>query len=418
MGQRVVKQHRPAWRPPAWLVGTDGWLVVTVAALVLWGLLMVYSASPEFQWFFGHRLANNVIDVAALVRRQAVFVLLGASVAVFLAAVDYRRWQKLAPLALFGVWGMLLLVLVFKHLGGGTGRFLHGGSFQPSEVAKVATVFYLAVWLERRQEQLGKREYGLYPLGFIVGATGGLVLMEPDLSAAATIVMIGMLMFFLAGGSVRQLVLVGGAALLGGGMVLLVYPHGMARMQGYLAGLHDPAKAADQIRLAISAAARGGWLGVGPGRSQIKVSGLPLPHSDSVFAVVAEEYGVIGATLMVFLFGVIVWRGVRIGLRAPDTYGRLLASGLALWLGLEAFSNMGMMLNLLPLAGNALPFISYGGSNMVSALMAIGLILSVGRATSREAEQTRSDTGAVVSLRRGNRRRRVSRPVGASGTGR
>ncbi len=418
MGQRSVKRRRPTWRPPEWLVGTDGWLVVAVAALVLWGLLMVYSASPEFQWFFGRRLSNDTVDVAALVRRQAIFVLLGAGGAVFLAAVDYRRWQKLAPLALFGTWVMLFLVLVLKHLGGGTGRFLHGGSFQPSEMAKVATVFYLAVWLARRQGRLGEREYGLYPLGFILGVTGGLVMMEPDLSAAATIVVVGMLMFFLAGGSLRQLLLVGGAALLGGLVVLLLYPQGMTRMREYLIGLGDPAKAADQIRLAISAAARGGWFGVGPGRSQIKVSGLPLPHSDSVFAVVAEEYGVVGAAVMVFLFAVVVWRGVRIGLRAPDVYGRLLASGLALWLGLEAFANMSMMLNLLPLAGNALPFISYGGSNMVSALSAVGLILSVGRAASREAEQARRDTGAVVSLRRGDRRRRVSRPVGASGAGR
>ncbi len=417
MGQRTVKGRRGGWQP-VWLQGTDGWLVLAVILLLLWGLLMVYSTSPAFQWFFGRRLPDGSIDVMRLVRRQTLFVVLGVSAMTFVAAIDYRRWRRLAPLALFGVWGALAVVLVLKHLGGGTGRFLSGGSVQPSELAKVATVFYLAVWLSRREGRLNSREYGLYPLGFLLGVTGGLVLLEPDLSAAITIVAIGMLMFFLAGGSWRQLMLVGLAALLGGAVVLLLYPRGVHRLQEYMAGLQDPAHAADQIRLAISAAARGGWFGVGPGQSQIKVSGLPLPHSDSVFAVVAEEYGVVGSAFMIFLFAVIVWRGMRIALEAPDTYGRLLASGLALWLGLEAFGNMSMMLNILPLAGNALPLISYGGSSLVSALIAIGLILSVGRATAREHLKTRSDTGAVVSLRRRDRRRRVSRAVGASGTGR
>ncbi len=417
MGQRTVKRRNGTWQP-VWLQGTDGWLLLAVILLLLWGLLMVYSTSPTFQWFFGRRQPNGGVDVMRLVRRQTMFVFLGLGLMAFLAAVDYRRWQRLAPLVLFGVWGALMVALALKHIGGGTGRFLSGGSVQPSELAKVATVFYLAVWLSRREGRLSSREYGLYPLGFLLGVTGGLVLLEPDLSAAITIVAIGMLMFFLAGGGWRQLALVGGAALLGGALVLLVYPRGMHRLQEYLAGLQDPTHAADQIRLAISAAARGGWFGVGPGQSQVKVSGLPLPHSDSVFAVVAEEYGVVGSALMVLLFAVIVWRGMRIALEAPDAYGRLLASGLSLWLGLEAFSNMSMMLNVLPLAGNALPFISYGGSNLVSALLAVGLILSVGRASAREHLKARSDTGAVVDLRRGHGRRRVSRAVGASGTGR
>ncbi len=411
MGQRAVK--RASWQP-AWLQGTDGWLVFAVVSLLLWGLLMVYSTSPEFQWLFGPHSASGDVDILALVRRQTLFVGIGVAVAAFLASVDYHRWERLALPILVLMWLALGLVLVIKPFTGGTGRFLFGGSVQPSELAKLATVFYLSVWLSHHRERLDDWQRGLYPLGFLVGVTAALVMLEPDFSAAVTIVALGMLMFFLAGGSTRQLALVALMALLGGAVVLLLYPSGVHRLMVYMDGLRDPAKAADQIRLAVSAVARGGWFGVGPGQSQIKLSGLPLAHSDSVFAVVAEEYGLVGAALMVLLFGIVVWRGMRIALAAPDTYGRLLAAGLSLWLGLEAFSNMAMMLNLLPLAGNALPFISYGGSSMINALIAIGLILSVGRAAAREQSNERRDTGEVVSLRRGNRRRRVSRAVGAS----
>jgi len=413
MGRRTVKK-RTSWQP-AWLQGTDGWLVFAVMSLLLWGLLMVYSTSPEYQWWHGARTASGGVDILAIIRRQTLFVLIGIGVAVFLASVDYHVWEKLALVVLILIWLALGAVLVLKPFIGGTGRFLFGGSVQPSELAKIATVFYLSVWLAHHRDGLQDWQHGLYPLGFLVGVTAALVMMEPDFSAAATIVLLGVLLFFLAGGSLRQIILVGLMGFLGAAAVLFLYPNGMHRLAVYLEGLHDPAQAAEQIRKALTAVARGGWFGVGPGQSQIKLSGLPLPHSDSVFAVVAEEYGLVGASLMVILFGIIVWRGMRIALRAPDTYGRLLASGLSLWLGLEAFSNMAMMLNLLPLAGNALPFISYGGSSLLNAMIAVGLILSVGRASARTEISKRRDTGEVVSLRRGNRRRRVSRAVGTSG---
>ncbi len=417
MGERTVsqtKRSRTPSRMPAWWQGTDGVLIFAVAALLLWGLVMVYSTTPPFLRNFGVPDANGKIDTLALFRRQAAFVALGVGIAAVLAAVDYRRWQRLAPLVLLVVWGGLFLTLVMKHVAGGTGRFLFGGSYQPSEIAKVATVFYLAVWLSRRKTRLGSWRDGAMPLAVLVGVTAALVLVEPDMSAAMTIFALGMILYFLAGGSIRQLVLFSLAALLAGGVLLLLYPVGAERMSSFLAGLRDPHRASYQIRLAIAAISRGGWLGVGPGQSEIKLRGLPLAHTDSVFAVVAEEYGVIGATMMVVLFGIVVWRGIRIALEAPDEYGRLLAGGLAVWLGIEAYMNMAMMLGLLPLAGNTLPFISYGGSSLVTALSAIGLILSVGRASAREQSQERSDTGAVVSLRRGDRRRRVSRAVGAS----
>ncbi len=405
MGERTVSTSRM----PRWLQGTDGWLLLAVVILALWGLVMVYSTGAEVEVL--RTPQGAAIDPLALFRRQAMFVAVGAALAVLLAAIDYRRWEHWAPLVLIGTWLALLAVLVLSRLSGGVGRFLLGGSFQPSEIAKVATVFYLAVWLARRGEKINDREYGLMPLGFLVGISGGLVMLEPDFSAAATIVGIGFLMFFLAGGSLRQLLLVVVAAVAGGALVVLFYPQGLSRWSGYVAGLRDPRQAAYQIRLAMAAVSRGGLLGVGPGQSQLKVSGLPLAHTDSVFAVVAEEFGLVGATVMIFLFGVVVWRGIGIALRAPDRYGRLLAGGLALWLGLEAFANMAMIVNVLPLGGNTLPLISYGGSSLVTTLVAVGLLQSVARASARTQQAERSDTGAVVSLRGRDRRRRVSRAV-------
>ncbi len=404
MGERTVSRRRT----PRWLLGTDGWLVVAVATLLLWGLLMVYSSGADFAWW---HLGG---DAFYLFRRQLFFVLITSVWAVLLAAVDYRFWQRFAVPALFLIWILLFLALIFGHARA-VGRFLSGRSLQPSEWAKVVLIFYLAVWLARRKGHLDNPWTGLYPLAALVGITASLVLLEPDLSAAITMVLLGMMMFFLAGGRLRHLAVAFVVMLVVGALFVMVYPRGHDRVVAYLAGLNDPQHALAQIRLAFAAVARGGIFGVGPGQSQIKVRGLPLAPTDSIFAVVAEEFGVLGATVMVILFGLIVWRGLKIAFAAPDEFGRLLAAGLAFWIGLEAFMNMAMMLNLLPLAGNALPFISYGGSNLLSVMSAVGLILSVGRASARERLLERSDTGAVVSLRRRNRRRRVSSAVGASG---
>jgi len=181
-------------------------------------------------------------------------------------------------------------------------------------------------------------------------------------------------------------------------------------MTSYVAGLKDPLKADYQVQRSLEAFANGGLLGVGIGNSKVKLTGLPVPHTDSVFAVVGEETGLLGAAFLVILYGFILWRGLLIAKRAPDGLGSVLAAGLCVWLVMEAYINMAVMVGLLPFAGNALPFISVGGSNLMVSLAAIGILLNISRLSAKNKELEERSFSEVVDLRRRDRRRSVSRP--------
>jgi cell division protein FtsW len=177
--------------------------------------------------------------------------------------------------------------------------------------------------------------------------------------------------------------------------------------------INDLTQAPLHLSRSLEALVKGGWFGVGIGKADTKLTGLPVPPTDSIFAVVGEELGVIGAALIVGLFTLILWRGLKIAQQAPDGLGRLMASGLSIWLALEAMINMAVIVGLVPFAGNALPFISYGGSNLVVSLAAIGILMSISRHSAREREEEGKAFDAVVDLRRRDWRRRVSSPGGS-----
>jgi cell division protein FtsW len=252
--------------------------------------------------------------------------------------------------------------------------------------------------------------FGLLPLAGILGILGGLIFVQPDLSAVITIFFLGGTLFFLAGGDLRQIAGMLLVAILVGWMVVLVNQTGGERVASYMAGLKDPTTASYHVQRSIEAFINGSWFGVGIGNASTKLTGLPVPPTDSIFAVIGEEAGVFGATILVILYVILLWRGLGIALRAPDQLGTLLASGLVLWLAMEAFVNMAVMLNLLPFAGNALPFISAGGSNLLVSFIAIGILMNISRLSGRVKEEEGRSFFAVVDLRGRNRRRRVSRP--------
>jgi cell division protein FtsW len=180
----------------------------------------------------------------------------------------------------------------------------------------------------------------------------------------------------------------------------------------FLAGWQDPTNASYHVRRSFEAVIKGGVFGVGLGQADTKLTGLPFAPTDSIFAVVAEELGLFGSILLMGLYGALVWRGLSIARRAPDMLGTLLASGITFWIGIEALINMAVMVGLMPFAGNALPFISAGGSNLVSTLCAIGIVLNISRQSGDAAKLEENEWrsfGAVVDLRRGNGRRSVSR---------
>ena len=378
-------------------------LLVIVVLLLVFGILMVYSAS----YIQSLKFYNNAYLV---VQRQFLFLIVGVVVAGVITFLDYHILQRVAVPMMAATIIALIAVLIIGQVSQGAQRTLIGNSVQPSELAKLVIIIYLAVWLYAKRDQIHNVNFGLVPLAVMLGALGGLIYVQPDLSAVVTIIFLGGLMFFLAGGDLRQIAILGLVSLIVGWLVIQATATGSSRIQSYLLGLGDPMRASDHVRRAIGAFVNGGWFGVGIGNSVTKVTGLPVPHTDSIFAVIGEETGMIGAVSLLILYSLILWRGMKIARHAPDELGALLAAGLTLWVAFEAFINMAVMVNLLPFAGNALPFISAGGSNMFVSMTAIGILLNISRLSVKTQEDNGRFFSAVVDLRGRNRRGRVPRP--------
>lgn len=338
-------------------------------------------------------------------------MLLGLAVATGLALVDYHRINRWVILGVMGATlFLLLLVFVVNDDPNSQSRTLLNGSIQPSELAKFAIIIYLSGWMYSKRDQINNVSLGLIPMATILGAIAGLILLQTDISAAATVVVLGLLLFFLAGGNFRQIMLMVVIITIAAVIVLTVSSRGQQRFTDFIHGLVNPEDASYHLKRSMEAIVRGGLFGVGIGKGTTKFTGLPLPWNDSIFAVIAEETGVIGAMVVVSLYVMFLWRGISIALRAPDLLGKLLAGGLSIWIGMEAVINIGVMVNLFPFAGNALPLVSAGGSNMVMTLAAVGIILSVSRSAIAEKEITEGRAfSAVVDLRRWDRRRSVPR---------
>ncbi|MFZ5822615.1 MAG: FtsW/RodA/SpoVE family cell cycle protein [Chloroflexota bacterium] len=384
-------------------IGMDVPLLLAVIGLLVFGLVMLFSASWDFS-------LGAYDDPMQMLNRQALWMGLGLVVMFVLTRLDYHYWRKLVLPAMAVTIILLLIVLLMSEVRFNVKRAVWDGSIQPSELAKLVSIIYLVVWLFSKREHLGSVQLGLLPLGVILGIVGGLIYLQPDLSAAGTVLIMGSLLFFLAGGDLKQIVVLLAAALVVGWIVVQLSPTGQQRVGDFVTGIKDPMQASYHVRRSFEAVVKGGLIGVGVGRSETKLLGLPVPPTDSIFAVVVEELGLLGAMALIGLYAMLVWRGMVIARRAPDMLGTLLASGMALWIGLEALINMAVMVGLMPFAGNALPFISAGGSNLVTSLAAMGILLNVSRQTSvtvEEGNEWRS-FGAVVDLRWRNRRRRVS----------
>ena len=300
-------------------------LLLVVITLLVFGLLMVYSASWDFSLMMGQQPTYIFF-------RQVRWAVIGAAVAIALAWIDYRRLRRLLIPMMGGTIALLIVVLWVNEMRYGATRSIFGGSIQPSELAKLATIIYLSFWLASKQDQLNNVSFGLVPMGAILGFTGGLVLLQPDLSATATIFFMGAILFFLAGGEWRQILFVFVAALIAGYIVIQISATGQARLGSYLDGLRDPIQASYHVRRSLEAVVKGGWFGVGIGRAETKFTGLPVAPTDSIYAVIAEETGLIGAAFVVLLYVILLWRGLTIAHRAPDKLGSLLAGGLTIWI--------------------------------------------------------------------------------------
>jgi len=386
--------------------GVDIPLMLTVVALVVFGLIMLYSASFDFSF-------NEFGSPTYMFSRQVKWLGVGLLLAFGLSNFDYHHWRRVIVFAMLGTIGLLITVLFINEIRLGASRSLYEGSYQPSEIAKLISVIYLAVWLYAKRDFLHDLSLGLIPLGVILGIIGGLIYLQPDLSAAGTVLVLGGLLFFLAGADIKQIVFLLILAIFMGWVIVQFSVTGQDRVASFLAGLQDPTHASYHVQRSFEAVIKGGFFGVGLGQADTKLTGLPFAPTDSIFAVIAEELGLFGSMLLMCLYAILVWRGLVIARHAPDMLGTLLAAGMTFWIGMEALINMAVMVGLLPFAGNALPFISAGGSNLVSTLSAIGIMLNISRQSGETVKKEEKDWrsfGAVVDLRRGNGRRSISRP--------
>jgi cell division protein FtsW len=373
-------------------------LLLASITLLIFGMIMVFSASSDFSYLI-HDSNTYMFS------RQVTFAIMGLAAAVAAYFLDYHHWRRLAlPMMALTITGLLAVFLV-NEVRFGAARTLNEGSFMPSEAAKLVTIIYLSVWLYSKRNQINKIGFGLFPLGIIIGIMGGLILAQPDISAVITLVVLGGILFFLAGGELRQIFILLMVVVLMGWVIVQVQPTAKQRVFDYYSGLKNPLSASYHVQRSIEAFARGGFFGVGIGNANTKLTGLPVPPTDSVFAVVAEETGVFGTSILIGLYILVAVRGMKISREAPDMLGSLLAAGLTFWIVLEALINMAMMVGLLPFAGNALPFISLGGSNLIVSLFSIGILMSISRATKMPAAEKERNLYAFDGIGRSNRRR-------------
>ncbi len=387
-------------------------VLLAVTGLVIIGLMMVYSAT--FDW--SYQVYQDSFRIAS---RQFLWVGLGLVALVVVASVPYDWWRGLAVPMMAGVLLLLVLVLFVGDEQFGARRTFFNGSVQPSELAKLVMVIYVAAWLSSKGEQIRDVTYGLIPFAVLIGVVAGLIVMQPDVSMAMLIVLIALAMFFFAGADIFQLA--AGGIISGVTFLVLVnqLPHARQRIDEYMAVWRDPTLVGHHIRQALIALGSGGLFGVGLGQGQQKLGYLPAPHTDSIFSVLGEELGFVGCLVVIGLFILLAYRGFKIALEAPDAFAALLACGVTCWLIFQALINVSVMTGLIPFTGVALPFISFGGSAMVVSLAGVGLLLSVsqGRRVGKRGGKGNRQR-ASLDRRGGNRRTRLSRSGRRAGVSR
>lgn len=356
-----------------------------VAIIIVIGFVMLSSAGAVLG--FQHFGDSNYF-----LKKQLVSFAIGVLGFFVAARIDYRRWQRYAVPMLLGT--IILLFLVFVPGIGpsllGARRWINFGFtlFQPSELAKLTFLIYLAAWFERRDHVLGNVREGLMPFLIALGGVAGLVLLQPDLGTTVVIVLMSVGVYFAAGGSLRHLsgLIVAGSALLL--LAVKIAPYRAQRLTVFLNPEVDPQGIGYHINQALIAIGSGGLFGLGLGHSRQKFNYLPEPAGDSIFAVTAEELGFLFVVVFIILWLVFVLRGLRIARSAPDRFGRLVAYGITIWLGLQAFINIGALSGVLPLTGIPLPFMSAGGSALMVSLTAIGIMMNISRQTTRSVRRS------------------------------
>jgi cell division protein FtsW len=409
VGTRAVP--RSAFRVPTSTHAPDYWLIVTLVALVVFGTVMIFSAT------FAINLPQGG-GTFAFLSRQLLWVTIGGIACFLTSRIDYHTWRRYSIPALACSLVALVLVLV-PHIGVGSEvgarRWLNLGplpQFQPSEVAKAALILYIADWLTRRGPRLQNWRTGIIPFAIILGGMIFLVMLEPDLGTSSLLAIIGITMLLVAGADLRQFTAFLGSGALAFVFLALAAPYRRDRLMLFMRPEADLWKMAGgwqliQARLSFGS---GGLVGVGLGASRLKYGWLPAAHTDAIFAVVGEELGLVGCACLLSLFLLLAVRGYRVAFRAPDPFGALLATGIVSWIVFQAMINIGGITTTIPFTGVPLPFVSYGGTSLMVVLAIAGVLVNISRQTvavvegGRQRAEGRGQRGRrTVSAGRGAR---------------
>ena len=362
---------------------SDRWLKLSVFALVGIGLLTIASAGVSY----GNIRFN---DPYYFFKEQLVGLAVGTLLLLVAERVPYQLWRRFV-VPLFAV-ALIFLVLVFIPGFGttvyGAARWVDLGlfSFQPSEIMKIAIIFYLAAWLSRRGQRTSQDFYeGFLPFFIVLSVVGFLIIKQPDTGTLGLIFCISLSIFFASGANLRHIAGLIGLAFFALFVLIKIAPYRMQRFLVFLNPEHDPLGAGYQMTQAFLAIGTGGWFGVGLGHSRQKFNYLPEPVTDSIFAVLAEETGLLGGAFVISLFLFFLWRGIRVARQAPDKFGELLAVGIVAWVVCQAFINIAAITGLIPLTGIPLPFISFGGTSLAVLMAAVGVLLNISRHSTLKA---------------------------------
>lgn len=350
-------------------------LIVTLSLLTI-GLIMVYSASAVWADY-------KFNDSFYFAKRQLLFATLGIVAMFFIMNVDYWTWRRLAKILVIVCFILLILVLIpgIGTVRNGSRSWIGVGAFsiQPSEFMKLAMIVFLAKYLSENQKKITSLTKGLLPSLSLVFLAFALIMLQPDLGTGTVMVGTCIIMVFIAGARISHFIGFGILGIAGFVGLILSAPYRMKRITSFLDPWSDPQDSGFQIIQSLYAIGPGGLFGLGLGQSRQKFFYLPEPQTDFIFSIVAEELGFIGGSFVILLFALLLWRGIRIALGAPDLFGSFLAVGIIAMIAIQVMINIGVVTGLMPVTGITLPFLSYGGSSLTLMLMAIGVLLNISR---------------------------------------
>jgi len=366
---------------------TDWFMFALAAGLALFGAMMVYSASA----MIAHRETQGASQFTYFYK-QLAFTLAGLAVMFAASRIDYSFFQR--PIVVYSIFAITILMLIavfaFPEINGAR-RWIRMGPFsiQPSEMAKVALPVFLAYFLTRNEDRIGELRSTVIPCVGALVLLGGLVFIEPDLGTTIVLCAIFSAVYFAAGARIVHIASVAAVMVVGALFAVLLAPWRVERMMAFLDPFAHSDDAGYQVVQSLYAIGSGGVFGEGFAKGQQKLFYLPYPYSDFIFSVVGEELGLVGTLAVVLAFGLLLWRGTKAAMKAPDRFGMLLGIGIITGIIVQALFNISVVTSLLPAKGIPLPFISYGGSSVLVTMFAVGVLLNISKQGSNGVQEER-----------------------------